>query len=70
MNDFIEFLKTYWFQLATGLFSVIEIILIVIKRKPKSIDDFRLAVSEVLTFIPEYVKKVEKPGNGEDQKHD
>ena len=34
MNAFIEFMKEYWFQLATGLFAIVEIILIVVKRKP------------------------------------
>lgn len=64
MNAFIEFLKQYWFQLVTGLFALIQIILIIVKRKPKSVDDFRLALFEALASIPELVTACERPGEG------
>lgn len=64
MKEFIEFLKEYWFELSAGLFALIEIILIIVKRKPKSIDDFKLAVQEALAIVPELVLSCERPGEG------
>lgn len=68
MNAFIEFLREYWFQLLTALAFVLEIIFIFIKRKPKSIDDFKLALSEALSCVPELVISRERPGEGSSKK--
>ena len=68
MNQFIEFMREYWFQLATGVFAVVEIILIIVKRKPKSIDDFKLVLEEVLAAVPELVISRERPGEGSTKK--
>lgn len=65
MNAFIEFLKEYWFQLVCGLYAILMIVLVIIKRKPKSITDFKLCLQEALARVPEYVIHVEEPGNGE-----
>ena len=68
MSSFVEFLKEYWFQLATGLFFIVEVVLLVIKRKPKSIDDFKLVLEEVLAVVPELVISRERPGEGSTKK--
>lgn len=68
MNQFIEFLKEYWFQLATGIFAVVEVILLIIKRRPKSLDDFKLALLDALAAVPDYVCQVEVPGNGAEKR--
>lgn len=65
MNTFIEFIKEYWFQLLTALAFVVEIIFIFIKRKPKSIDDFKLCLNEALSCVPDLVIDFERPGEGE-----
>lgn len=67
MNFFIEFLKKYWFQLACGCYALLMIILVTIKRKPKSISDFKLCLQEALARVPEYVIHVEEPGNGQEK---
>lgn len=68
MNAFIEFIKEYWFQIAYGCFTALMIVLIIIKRKPKSIDDFKLALFEALSFVPELVISRERSGEGSSKK--
>ena len=69
MTEFIEFCREYGVYCLTFLCFVIEIVLIIIKRKPKTVDDFLLALNEVRTKLPELISKVECPGNGEVKKN-
>lgn len=68
MTEFIEFLKLYWRELLVGVCFVLEIIFIFIKRKPKSVDEFKAACDEVVGLIPTLVNSVERPGHGEEKK--
>ena len=51
MTDFVEFCREYWFQIAAGVAFIIEIIFIFVKRKPKTVDDFLLAMNEVRSSL-------------------
>lgn len=65
MNYFVDFLRENWKFVLAMLLALVELIFIFIKRKPKSIDDFKLALSEALSNIPELVISRERPGQGE-----
>lgn len=65
MKEFIDFVREYGLYLLGSLCFVIEVIVILIKRKPKSIDDFKLALTEALSIVPELVISRERPGEGE-----
>ena len=69
MTEFIEFCREYGVYVLTFVCFVVELILIIIKRKPQTVDDFLLALNEVRTKLPELISKVECPGNGEIKKN-
>lgn len=64
MTDYLEFCREYWFQILTFLGFICEIVFIFIKRKPKTVDDFLLAMNEVRSLLPELISSVEEPGKG------
>lgn len=68
MTEFINFLKDYGVYILTGICFVVEIVIIFIKRNPKTIDDFLYCLNEIRTLVPLYVSDVECPGNGETKK--
>ena len=65
MNYFIDFLRENWKFVLTLVLCLVEIVFIFVKRKPKSIDDFKLCLNEVLAAVPELVIYRERPGEGE-----
>lgn len=65
MTEFFEFCREYGVYFLTLLCFIIEIIFLVVKRRPKSIDDFKLAFEEALALVPELVISRERPGEGE-----
>lgn len=64
MSAFIEFLKEYKEVLVSGFCLISTIVLILIKRRPKTIDDFLMIVDEVCLSLPTLINKVECVGNG------
>lgn len=68
MTEFIEFCREYGVYLLTFACFVVEIIFIFIKRKPKTIDDFLFCLNEIRVFVPDLIKQVETPGNGDVKK--
>lgn len=64
MDTFIEFIKSHWTFVITLAVALLEIVFIFIKRKPKSIDEFKLALEEVKAIVPELVISRERPGDG------
>lgn len=65
MDSFIQFLSEYKSVLVGGFTLVLTIVLLFIKKRPKTIDDFLLIIDEVCAFsLPSFISKVEVPGNG------
>lgn len=65
MDSFINFLREYKELLVSSLAVLLTFICILLKRKPKTLDDFTFALSDVLNTVPSLVAKVEEPKNGE-----
>lgn len=70
MTEFIEFCREYGVYILTLLCFIIEIIFLVVKRRPKSIEAFKLAVQEALALVPELVISRERPGEGDLKKEE
>lgn len=70
MSKFFDFLNTYKEVLLTCLAIFISFIGVLVKKKPKTVDDFKLALSEVLSLVPSLVIKVERPSCGEEKKNE
>ena len=68
MEKFLEFMNTYKEVILTCVAIIITLVGVLIKRKPKTIDDFKLAVSEVLALVPDLIIKVERPNCGMEKK--
>lgn len=68
MNDIFKFLTEYKEIILSSLCVVLSLLSILLKRRPKSLDDFKYAVSRVLSCVPSLVSKVERPGNGAEKK--
>ena len=60
----IEFLNEYKEVLVSGLAVILTLICMLIKRKPKTIEEFALILNSVLNDLPSLINKVEVPGNG------
>lgn len=56
MNDIIEFLKVYWFQVASIVVSIITFIVLLVKKKIKLSDT---ALSMVLMKLPGLISEAE-----------
>ena len=65
MIDFIEKYGLYILALCSIL---LEFILILIKRKPKTFDDFVSILSECALSLPSMISLVEVPGKGYEKK--
>lgn len=65
MNQFVEFMRDNWKFVVALVFCIVEIVFIFVKRKPKSIDDFKCVLAEVESIVPELVISRERPGEGE-----
>lgn len=68
MKTFFDFIIEYRKEIIGVLTLIVGVICILVKRKPKSIDDFTLALSEVLYNLPEMITKVEEPSHGAEKK--
>lgn len=67
MVDFIKENKELIISALTLLFTILALC---IKRKPKTLDDFTLVVSEVLSVVPVLCSKVERVGEGASKKNE
>lgn len=64
MNNFINFLQEYKSLIVSFATFILTLILIFIKRRPKTLDDFVSSLDEVLVTVPSIINSVECPGNG------
>lgn len=71
MDVLIAFLKDYkeYILLAFSLILVLlDFLILFIKRRPKTYDDFKQCLSDVLSVLPSLILSVEEPGNGSAKK--
>lgn len=65
MNDFLNWLDNYKSLLVSGITLILTIVLLFIKKRPKTIDEFLRIVDNVCAYVlPSTILKVEVPGNG------
>ena len=64
MDNFIIFLKEYGVYLVSAILLIGEVLLMILKKRPLTLDSFQDALNQCLTQLPELIKYVEVPGNG------
>lgn len=62
--DFLDFLNAYKEVLIGSFCVLLTLLSILLKRKPKTIDDFLLCLDEVGLAVPKLVSSVECSGEG------
>lgn len=70
MNEIVNFLRDYWQYISIVLVILFDILILIVKRRPRTIDDFLIALNEGLALVPVLVKQVECVGNGAKKKND
>lgn len=68
MTEFFNFCREYAVYILGGLCFVFQVVCLLVKRRPKTVDEFLYALNEVRLLVPGYVKAVECPGNGDTKK--
>lgn len=68
MIEFISFIKEYKEVILSSVCLILTLICILVKRKPKTIDEFYLLMDEVIVKLPSFINSVEVSGNGLDKK--
>ena len=66
--EILDFLKEWSPVIVPGLIVFFDVLLLLLKRKPQTIDDFFHAIEVVVGNLPSYINKVEVPGNGADKR--
>lgn len=61
---FVDYLLEHPELIASSILFVLTLILMFIKRRPKSLDEFVMLLDDVCKSIPEWTSAVESPGNG------
>lgn len=59
METFLNFLVNYWQYISVGLVFIFEIILLIVKKRPMSLDAFQSAWNEAMKKIPSYIYAIE-----------
>lgn len=62
--EFVNYLKDHPELIASAILFVLALITLIIKRRPKSLDEFVSILSDVVTGVADYMNQVEVPGNG------
>lgn len=68
MSDFLQILNDYKEIIVSCAVFLLVLLAILLKKRPKTLDDFKFAVSEALNLVPSLVIKVERPSNGAEKK--
>lgn len=66
--NWLEFFKEWSPYIVSGLIVVLDVLILLLKRRPKTIDDFMSCLDKVLSALPGFISKVEYPGGGEHKK--
>ena len=70
MKTFLEIITEYKIEIISGLCLLISVISLIVKRKPKSIEDFLYILDEVVIQLPRAISDVERPGDGLKKKNE
>ena len=70
MTDFINFIKENGIYILSALSIIFEIIIIFVKKSPKTLDDFFDCLHRVETLLPVMITDVERPGEGAEKKEE
>lgn len=70
MEKFVDFLIAYKEILVSALCVLLTIISIIVKRRPKTLDEFYDCMRRVLSYIPSLIIDVEVDGHGEEKKQE
>ena len=60
----LDFLKSYGELIASGILFVMAVITLIVKRRPKTVDDFVQMIALVVEQLPTMIDSVERPGDG------
>lgn len=64
-----DLIKEYGVMVFLLVIFILEIVLLCIKRKPKTLDDFTSIMREVVSdYLPSFISSIERPGYGEEKK--
>lgn len=66
--EFVEYLKVHPELIASFILFVLAIITLIVKRKPKSLDEFVSILSDVCSSVSSKMVSVEVPGHGIEKK--
>lgn len=66
----LDFLKSYGELIASGILFVMAVITLIVKRRPKTIDDFVQVLSDTIEQLPKMINFVERKGFGEEKKEE
>lgn len=68
MEKFSQFLVDNWQYISSAIAAIFSIIIIIIKKRPKTLDDFVEALNYSLTLVPQQCAVVEHDGDGSEKK--
>lgn len=69
MKEFLDFLTQYKELIFLVLSVILSFLAIVLKRRPKTLDEFISLFNETLLVLPDFICKVERPSHGADKKY-
>lgn len=71
--EIVQFLLDNWQYFSTALLTILSIVLMIIKRKPKKYDEFVSCVSQTISAMPGFIITAEElktpDENGQDKKN-
>lgn len=70
MENILNFLKEWSPYIVSGIIVVLDILILLLKRRPKTFDDFILALHDVRAEVACFVSDVEVPGEGSAKKNE
>lgn len=68
MESFIKFIQQYWQFISAGILLFVEVLILILKKRPQTFDDFTHAVDEVVKELPKIISCYEVPGHGDEKK--
>lgn len=68
--DYVNFIKEYGGLIFSALLILLDVIILLIKRRPKTLDDFLYCLKSAVEVLPGLISHVERPGDGASKKSD
>lgn len=61
--EIVNFLREYWSFIATAILLLLQVVLIIIKRRPKRFDEFVQVIQEAIAKLPMFICEAEETGD-------